>query len=143
MGIHVSDLPAVNAGLNATSAALLMCGYVAIRLKRITVHRALMTTAFGCSTLFLICYVVYHVQVGSVPFGGQGWIRPLYFLMLITHVILAVTLLPLVLVTLTRAVRGRYEAHRRIARWTFPIWLFVSVSGVAVYLFLYQLFPRP
>ncbi len=140
MGLHVSDLPAVNAGLNATSAALLLCGYVAIRRKRITVHRALMTAAFGCSTLFLISYVVYHLNVGSVPFGGQGWIRPLYFLMLITHVILAAALLPLVLVTLTRAVRGRYEAHRRIARWTFPIWMYVSVTGVLIYVALYHVY---
>jgi len=144
MTIHLSDLPAVNAGLNATSAILLLCGYVAIRSKKITVHRAFMTTAFACSTLFLISYLVYHFNVGSIPFGGQGWIRPLYFLMLITHIILAAALLPLVLVTLTRALRGRFEAHRRIARWTFPIWMYVSVTGVLIYVALYHVYgPAP
>ena len=100
-----------------------------------------MLVAFGCSILFLISYLTYHYQVGSVPFKGQGWIRPVYFTILLTHTILAVTVVPLALVTLSRAWRERFDAHRRIARWTFPIWLYVSVTGVVVYWMLYWLVP--
>lgn len=100
-----------------------------------------MLVAFGCSILFLISYLTYHYQVGSVPFKGQGWIRPVYFAILLTHTILAVTVVPLALVTLSRAWRERFDAHRRIARWTFPIWLYVSVTGVVVYWMLYWLVP--
>jgi putative membrane protein len=102
-------------------------------------HRACMLSAFGCSTLFLISYLVYHYQVGSVPFKSQGWIRAVYFTILITHTILAAAVVPLVLMTLSRALKGRFAAHRRIARWTFPVWLYVSVTGVVVYVMLYKL----
>lgn len=136
--ISVHDLPAVNASLNALSGVLLLCGYTLIRLRRIELHRALMIAAFTASSLFLICYVVYHAQVGSVRFTRQGFARPLYFTILITHVALAFTLVPLAIVTLSRGLKARYPQHRRIARWTFPIWLYVSVTGVLVYVLLYQ-----
>jgi uncharacterized membrane protein YozB (DUF420 family) len=136
--ISVHDLPAVNASLNALSGVLLLCGYTLIRLRRIALHRRFMIAAFSASSLFLICYVVYHAQVGSVPFTRQGFVRPLYFTILITHVALAFTLLPLAIVTLSRGLKARHPQHRRIARWTFPIWLYVSVTGVLVYVLLYQ-----
>jgi len=98
-----------------------------------------MLSAFGCSTLFLISYLVYHYQVGSVPFKGQGWMRTIYFAILLTHTILAVAVVPLALMTLSRALKERFAAHRRIARWTFPVWLYVSVTGVVVYVILYKL----
>ena len=134
----VLDLPAVNASLNAVSGVLLLVGYVLIRARRIAAHRWVMISAFAASSLFLICYVVYHAQVGSVPFQRQGFVRPLYFTILITHVVLAATVPPLAIVTLTRGLKGRYPQHRRIARWTFPIWMYVSVTGVLVYVLLYQ-----
>jgi uncharacterized membrane protein YozB (DUF420 family) len=136
--ISVHDLPAVNASLNALSGVLLLIGYVLIRARRIAAHRAVMITAFATSSLFLICYLVYHAQVGSVPFPRQGLVRPLYFTILITHVLLAATVPPLAIVTMTRGLKGRYPQHRRIARWTFPIWMYVSVTGVLVYVLLYQ-----
>ena len=136
MTLH--DLPAVNATLNALSGVLLTIGYVLIRSRRIEQHRVCMLAAFVTSSLFLICYIVYHAQVGSVPFTRQGFVRPLYFTILITHVTLAATVLPLALVTLSRGLKGRFDKHRRIARWTFPIWLYVSVTGVLVYVLLYQ-----
>ena len=134
----VHDLPAVNASLNALSGILLLCGYVLIRLRRIEQHRTCMIAAFAASSLFLICYVVYHAQVGSVRFTRQGFVRPLYFGILITHVTLAATVVPLALVTLSRGLKARYPQHRRIARWTFPVWMYVSVTGVLVYVLLYQ-----
>jgi uncharacterized membrane protein YozB (DUF420 family) len=136
--ISVHDLPAVNAGLNALSGVLLLCGYALIRRHRIDLHRKVMLTAFATSSLFLICYVVYHAQVGSVPFPRQGLVRTLYFTILITHVTLAATVPVLAIITLTRGLKGRYPQHRRIARWTFPIWMYVSVTGVLVYVLLYQ-----
>jgi uncharacterized membrane protein YozB (DUF420 family) len=136
--ISVHDLPAVNASLNALSGVLLLAGYVLIRARRIAAHRAVMITAFATSSLFLICYLVYHAQVGSVPFPRHGFVRPLYFTILITHVLLAATVPPLAIVTMTRGLKGRYPQHRRIARWTFPIWMYVSVTGVLVYVLLYQ-----
>jgi uncharacterized membrane protein YozB (DUF420 family) len=136
--VTVHDLPAVNASLNAASGVLLLCGYVLIRARRIALHRAVMIAAFATSSLFLVCYVVYHAQVGSVPFPRHGFVRPLYFTILITHVVLAAAVPPLAIVTLTRALKGRYPQHRRIARWTFPIWMYVSVTGVLVYVLLYQ-----
>ena len=135
----VSDLPALNATLNATSAVLLTTGWILIRRGRIAQHRAVMIAAVCTSILFLISYLVYHAQVGSVRFTKQGPIRAVYFTILLTHTVLAATIVPLVLVTLTRALRARYERHRRIARWTMPIWLYVSVTGVIVYLMLYQM----
>jgi uncharacterized membrane protein YozB (DUF420 family) len=136
--ISVHDLPAVNASLNALSGVLLLCGYALIRQRRVDLHRKVMLTAFATSSLFLICYVVYHLQVGSVPFPRQGPVRTLYFTILITHVTLAATVPVLAIITLTRGLKGRYPQHRRIARWTFPIWMYVSVTGVLVYVLLYQ-----
>ena len=136
--LSVHDLPAVNASLNALSGILLLCGYTLIRLRRIELHRKFMIAAFTASALFLVCYVIYHAQVGSVPFTRQGFVRPLYFTILITHVLLAFSVVPLALITLSRGLKGRYPQHRRIARWTFPIWLYVSVTGVLVYVLLYQ-----
>jgi uncharacterized membrane protein YozB (DUF420 family) len=137
--IEIADLPLVNATLNAISAALLTAGYAFIRRRRIAQHRACMLAAFGASTLFLLSYLIYHSAAGSRPFPGSGTIRIVYFLVLVPHVILAAAVLPLSLMTLSRALRGRYPEHRAIARWTLPIWLYVSVTGVIVYLMLYQL----
>jgi putative membrane protein len=136
--VTVHDLPAVNASLNAISGVLLLAGYTMMRLRKIDMHRRLMIAAFAASALFLVCYVVYHAQVGSVPFPRHGWVRPLYFTILITHVVLAASVPPLAIVTLTRGLKGRYPQHRKIARWTFPIWMYVSVTGVLVYVLLYQ-----
>ena len=134
----VHDLPAVNATLNAVSGVLLIVGYVLIRVRRIEQHRRCMIAAFVASSLFLVCYVVYHAKVGSVPFVRHGVVRPLYFTILITHITLAATVPPLALVTLTRGLRGRYQKHAQLARWTLPVWLYVSVTGVLVYVLLYQ-----
>ncbi|HKT80395.1 MAG TPA: DUF420 domain-containing protein [Vicinamibacterales bacterium] len=134
----VHDLPAVNATLNAVSGLLLATGYVFIRKKQIERHRACMLAAFAASSLFLVSYLVYHAQVGSVRFTRQGVVRPVYFTILITHVVLAAAVLPLAIVTLSRGLKGRYTRHRAIARWTFPIWMYVSVTGVLVYVLLYQ-----
>jgi uncharacterized membrane protein YozB (DUF420 family) len=131
--MHVRDLATVNATLNAISAVLLVIGYVLIRQRRIAQHRAAMLTAFATSTAFLICYLVYHAQVGSVPFQKHGPIRALYF------TILAATVPVLAIITLNRALKARFDKHRKIARWTFPIWLYVSVTGVVVYVMLYKL----
>jgi putative membrane protein len=139
--ISVTDLPSVNAALNSLSAVFLFSGYRFIKARKRDAHRNCMLIAFGCSILFLISYLIYHYQVGSVPFKGQGWIRPVYFTILLTHTILAVTVVPLALVTLSRALRERFDAHRRIARWTLPIWLYVSITGVIVYWMLYWLVP--
>lgn len=136
MTIH--DLPALNASLNALSGVLLLAGYLMIRTRRIKQHRRCMIAAFIASSVFLVCYAVYHAQVGSVPFTRQGFVRPLYFTILVTHVTLAAAVLPLAIVTLSRGLKGRYPLHVRIARWTFPIWLYVSVTGVLVYVLLYQ-----
>jgi uncharacterized membrane protein YozB (DUF420 family) len=136
--LSLHDLPAVNATLNAISGVLLVIAYALIRQRRIEQHRKVMIAAFVTSSLFLICYVVYHAQVGSVRFTRQGFVRPLYFTILITHVVLAASVLPLAIVTLSRGLKARYPQHRRIARWTFPIWLYVSVTGVLVYVLLYQ-----
>lgn len=134
----VNDLPAVNATLNAISGVLLVIAYTLIRQRKIEMHRRVMLAAFTTSALFLVCYVVYHAQVGSVRFTRQGFVRPLYFTILITHVTLAAAVLPLAIVTLSRGLKARYPQHRKIARWTFPIWLYVSVTGVLVYVLLYQ-----
>lgn len=131
-------LPAVNATLNAIAAVLLVCGYVMIRRGQWQIHRRFMLSAFATSALFLVSYVVYHANVGSKPFGGQGAIRYIYFAILLTHVVLAAIILPMALITLTHGLRSRFERHVPIARWTLPIWLYVSVTGVIVYLMLYQ-----
>lgn len=136
----VEDLPALNASLNAISAVLLTAGYVFIRRKERQRHKVCMLTAFAVSVLFLISYVIYHAQIGSKPFPGEGAMRALYFSVLIPHVILAATIVPLALITLSRGLSNRIDRHRRIARWTLPIWLYVSVTGVMVYLMLYRMY---
>jgi uncharacterized membrane protein YozB (DUF420 family) len=136
--VTLHDLPAVNATLNAISGILLLAGYALIRSRRIEQHRRCMIAAFTASALFLVSYVVYHAQVGSVRFTRQGLVRPLYFSILITHVTLAAAVLPMAILTLSRGLQARFPQHRAIARWTFPIWLYVSVTGVLVYVLLYQ-----
>jgi len=139
--VNFTDLPAVNATLNATSAVLLLLAYGAIRAHDVERHRKLMLSAAAVSTVFLVCYVVYHARVGSVRFTGQGPVRTLYFAILISHTLLAVAIVPLVLRTLFLGLKGRVPQHRRIARWTFPLWLYVSITGVVIYAMLYQLYP--
>jgi putative membrane protein len=138
--LSVTDLPAVNAALNATSAVLLASGYGFIRRRQITAHKRCMLAACATSALFLLSYLTYHYQVGSMPFRGQGWVRLLYFTILISHTILAAAIVPLALITLFRAWKEDFTKHMRIARWTLPIWLYVSLTGVIVYVMLYQLF---
>lgn len=134
----IRDLPTLNAALNATSALLLTAGYLLIRTGRREAHRAVMLAAVACSALFLTSYLVYHYHVGSVRFRGQGTLRAVYLSILASHTVLAVAIVPLVLITLTRALRGRYDRHRRIARITLPLWAYVSVTGVVVYWMLYR-----
>jgi putative membrane protein len=132
-------LPSINAFLNATAAVLLVWGYILIRQKRIATHRKVMQTAFVVSCLFLVCYLVYHFQVGHVVFQRKGTIRTLYLSLLTSHTILAATVPILAIITLRRGLAKRFDRHRQIARWTLPIWLYVSVTGVIVYLMLYHL----
>lgn len=137
--LEVRDLPTVNAVLNATAAVLLVAGYTLIRRGRVRAHRAVMLSAFGCSVLFLASYLFYHSQVGSVRFQGTGWVRTLYLSILLTHTVLAAAVPVLAILTLRLAFRGRFDRHRALARWTLPIWLYVSVTGVVVYWMLYRL----
>jgi putative membrane protein len=132
--------PQINAMLNGTTAVLLLIGRNFIRHGRMAAHRVVMITAFVLSMLFLTSYLYYHYHVGSVRFQGQGWSRPLYFSILISHTTLAVVIVPMVIITLSRALRERFDRHRAIARWTFPLWMYVSVTGVIVYFMLYHLF---
>jgi uncharacterized membrane protein YozB (DUF420 family) len=134
-------LPLLNALLNSLCAVLLCSGYIAIRRRCVALHKACMLAAVITSTLFLISYLTYHYHVGSKPFTGQGSIRLVYFTILISHTILAAVIVPLVLLTLTRAWKAQWTRHRRLARWTLPLWLYVSVTGVVIYLMLYQLYP--
>jgi uncharacterized membrane protein YozB (DUF420 family) len=136
--VNLTVLPTVNAVLNASAAVAMVAGLVAIRQRRIAVHRACMLTAVGFSVLFLCSYIVYHAQVGSRPYGGGGWLRTLYFSILLTHTVLAVVIVPLVGTTLYRALRTQFARHARLARFTFPLWLYVSVTGVVVYWMLYH-----
>jgi uncharacterized membrane protein YozB (DUF420 family) len=136
--LSVHTLPAINASLNALAGALLLVGYVLIRQGRADLHRPVMLAAFATSTLFLVCYAVYHAQVGSVRFTREGIVRPIYFTLLVSHIVLAAAVLPMALLTLVRGLRGNAPRHRAIARWTFPVWLYVSVTGVLVYVLLYQ-----
>ncbi len=136
--ITLQDLPALNASLNAVSGLLLVVGYFLIRRGQVQRHRLCMLAAVATSSLFLISYLTYHAQVGSVRFTRQGLVRPVYFSLLISHVTLAALVLPMALVTLSRGLKARFGAHRRIARWTLPVWLYVSVTGVLVYVLLYQ-----
>ena len=140
MQAELSSLPALNALLNGTSAVLLLTGYSLIRRGRMRAHRLAMLTAVCTSAVFLVSYLYYHAHVGHVLFPGHGWSRPLYFSILISHTILAVAIVPMVLVALSRALRARYALHKAIARWTFPLWMYVSVTGVVIYLMLYKLF---
>ena len=139
--MSLESLPAVNATLNATAATLLVIGYAFIRARRITAHKACMLSATVVSALFLTSYLYYHAYAGSTPFQGQGWIRPVYFSVLFSHTVLAAIVPPLVIVTLVFALRGRLERHKALARWTLPIWLYVSVTGVVIYWMLYHLVP--
>ena len=138
--ISVSDLPGVNATLNATSTVLLTLGYYFVRRRQLTAHKRCMLGAFVTSALFLASYLVYHFQVlpGSVRFAGTGWLRSLYYAILLTHIVLAAAILPLALVTLSRALKERFDKHRQIARWTLPLWLYVSITGVVIYWMLYR-----
>ena len=137
-----SILPDVNAILNSISAILIFIGYVMIRRKNVAAHRACMLGAFASSTLFLISYLTYHYMHGSKPFPvKEGFIRTVYFVILLSHTLLAAAIVPLVLTSLYRGLRGQFDKHMRVARWTFPLWLYVSITGVIVYLMLYQLFP--
>ena len=137
--MQLTDLPALNASLNAIAAVLLVIGYILIRKRKIAQHRLVMLSAFATSALFLTSYLVYHANVGSRPFPGQGPIRTIYLTILFTHVVLAAAILPMALITLNHALRQRFTRHVPIARWTLPIWLYVSVTGVIVYLMLYQI----
>ncbi len=134
----VAILPTVNAVLNASAAVAMLAGFVAIRQGRVAVHRACMLTAVGLSILFLCSYLVYHAQVGSRPYTGGGWLRTLYFAILLSHTVLAVLIVPMVATTLYRALRSQFVRHARLARVTFPVWLYVSVTGVVVYWMLYH-----
>ena len=137
-----SDLPALNAVLNGLSAILLTMAFLFIRKKNIVAHRRCMLAAVTCSILFLISYLTYHSHAGTTKFVNPAWFRKIYIPLLISHTILAATVTPFVLVTLVRAMRGRFDSHKRIARLVFPIWLYVSITGVIVYLLLYQIFPQ-
>jgi uncharacterized membrane protein YozB (DUF420 family) len=140
--LGMRDLPVVNATLNALATVLLLTGYVLIRQRKIRWHRKVMLTAFAVSCVFLVCYIVYHVNVGSVRFDKPGWVRTAYLWILATHTVLAATVPVLAIITLRRALRAEFKKHLAIARWTFPIWLYVSVTGVIVYVLLYQVRPR-
>ena len=135
----VQDLPALNASLNALATVFLVTGWVLIRQKKRDAHRACMLAAIAVSTAFLTSYLIYHFNVGSVPFQKQGPIRTVYLTILLTHIVLAVVIVPLIFMSLSRALTSRFDRHRRIARWTLPLWLYVSVTGVIVYLMLYQM----
>jgi len=141
IAISIQSLPTLNAFLNATSGVLIVAGFVLIRRKRIAAHRACMIAAVTTSVLFLISYLTYHYYHGVTRFAGTGIARPIYFFILTTHTILAAVIVPFVAVTLSRALKGKFARHRKVARWTYPMWLYVSVTGVVVYLMLYHLFP--
>jgi uncharacterized membrane protein YozB (DUF420 family) len=137
-----SDLPALNACLNGASAVLLICGYIFIRRKQQALHAKCMIGALGCSVLFLVSYLTYHSKAGTTRFVDPAWFRPIYLTLLITHMILAVAIVPMVIITLSRALRARFDKHKAIARWTWPIWMYVSITGVIVYLLLYKIYPQ-
>jgi uncharacterized membrane protein YozB (DUF420 family) len=137
-----SDLPAVNASLNGLSAVFLLFGFYFIRRGNVPAHHKCMLSAVTSSTLFLICYLTYHAKAGATHFANPLWFRPWYLGLLISHTILAVVIVPLILITLSRALRQRFDRHRAIARWTWPLWMYVSVTGVVIYLLLYKIFPQ-
>jgi uncharacterized membrane protein YozB (DUF420 family) len=146
--MSIYDLPAVNASLNGLSAVLLTAGYIFIRQKKVTAHRNCMISAFCVSVIFLICYLTYHGYLAKVLHRGPthflkpAWFKPIYLTILLTHTVLAIVIVPLILITLFRALRERFDKHKKIARWTLPLWMYVSVTGVVVYLLLYQIFPQ-
>lgn len=140
MAVDYNIFPALNASLNGASALLITSGRLLIRRQKVRLHRACMIAAVTASSLFLISYLYYHAHVHSVHFPGQGWVRPLYFTILISHTLLAATVVPMVILSLSYGLRGRFDRHRRIARWTFPVWLYVSITGVVVYVMLYQIY---
>jgi uncharacterized membrane protein YozB (DUF420 family) len=137
-----SYFPALNASLNGTSAVLLLTGRALIARKKMAAHRACMIAAVVASALFLVCYLFFHYKAGNILFLGQGWVRPVYFTVLISHVTLAMVIVPLAIITLNRGLRARYAQHRTIARWTWPLWMYVSITGVIVYFMLYRWFPH-
>ena len=139
--MSVADLPAVNAVLNATSALLLSVGHRFIKRGNRNAHKRIMISAFGVSCLFLVSYLTYHSYHGGTPFKGEGVIRPIYFSILISHTILALAVIPLAVVTLTRGLKEKFDKHVKVARWTYPVWLYVSVTGVIIYLMLYHFYP--
>jgi len=146
--MSITDLPAVNGSLNGLSTVFLSAGFYFIRRKNIAAHRACMVAAFVTSTLFLTCYLTYHTYLayylhrGPTKFTNPEWFRPIYLAILLTHTVLAVVIVPMVLMTLSRAWRGRFELHKKIARWTWPLWMYVSVTGVLIYYLLYVKFPQ-
>jgi putative membrane protein len=140
--MSISDLPLVNACLNSASAVLLSAGYIFIKRQRQIAHRNCMIGAFVTSTLFLVCYLTYHAFAGRTVFKEPQWFRPIYLGILLTHTLLAAVIVPLVIITLSGALRARWELHKKIARWTWPIWMYVSVTGVVIYLLLYRIFPQ-
>jgi putative membrane protein len=142
MPLPIAYLPALNAALNAVSAILLATGYLFIHRRRVREHKRCMLSAFVTSCVFLVSYLTLRYYAGMTRFAGQGWIRPVYFSVLISHTILAVVIVPLALITLSWGLAGRYDRHVRIARWTLPLWLYVSTTGVLVYCLLYQLYPH-
>ncbi len=141
--LDYTAFPAINATLNGTSAVLIVTGRGLIQRGRVAAHRACMVAAVVCSTLFLLCYVYYHAHAGVIRFQGEGVVRPVYFSILISHMILAAVIVPLVIITLARAWRGSFDRHRAIARWTFPLWLYVSITGVVIYFMVYRLYAAP
>lgn len=138
--LPLSFFPALNASLNAICTVFLLAGYSFIRRGKILAHKACMVSAFVCSAVFLGSYVYFHLHAGVIRFGGHGWIRPVYLTLLVSHTILAIVIVPLILVTLVRALRQRFDRHRAIARWTLPMWLYVSVTGVVIYWLLYRVY---
>ena len=140
--MSLTDLPAINASLNALSACLLACGYFFIKQKKIRAHRNCMIAAFVTSTLFLIFYLIYHANAGRTVFKEPASFRPIYLTILATHTVLAVVIVPMILISLSRALKERFEAHKKIARWTWPLWMYVSVTGVVIYLILYKIYPQ-
>jgi putative membrane protein len=134
------SLAPLNAILNGCATVLLLAGFVFIKFRRVRAHRACMISTFVVSTIFLASYLLYHYEVGNVRFSGQGWVRILYFAILIPHVILAGVIVPLAIVTISFALRGNFHRHRRVARWTWPLWMYVSVTGVVIYFMLYRIY---
>ena len=141
--IDYTSFPAITASLNGASAVLIVTGRGLIKRGRIAAHRACMIAAVASSSLLLVCYIYYHAHAGVIRFQGQGMVRPVYFSILLTHTILAAVIVPLVIITLARAWRGTFERHRAIARWTFPVWLYVSITGVVIYVMLFHLYAAP